>query len=85
MKEIRINNVTDFMCALIDELTKNSFIGVEISNDYREREESYLFTVTAGKKRKKYILSFSVNENYLDYNTIEMIVNWFLKKEMLKR
>ena len=81
MKEIKIDNVTDFVCTLIDKLIENSFIGVDIHKDYIKHEKIYSFTVSAGKKGKKYTLSFSVNENYLNYNTIEMIVNWFLKKE----
>lgn len=75
-------NVNEFMFTLNDELIKNSFIGVEIYKEYIKHEKSYSFTVSAGKRGKKYTLSFSVNENYLDYNTIEMIIDWFLKKEI---
>ena len=45
-------------------------------------KKSFVFVVSAGKRGKKYTLSFSVNENYLDYNAIEMIVDWFLRKEI---
>ena len=82
MEKIRINDVTDFVCALIDKLIENSFMGVEIYKEYIKHEKSYSFVVSAGKRGKKYTVSFSVNENYLDYNTIEIIVDWVLKKEI---
>lgn len=73
-------SVNEFMCTLIDELTKKSFIGVEIHKGYSKSKKSFVFIVSAERKRKKYTLSFEVKENYLNYNTIEEIVNWFLMK-----
>ena len=75
-------NVNKFMFTLNDELIKNSFIGAEIYKSYSKSKKSFVFVVSAGKRGKKYTLSFSVNENYLDYNAIEMIVDWFLRKEI---
>ena len=75
-------NINEFMFALNDELIKNSFIGVEIHKAYSNSKKSFALIVSAGKKRKKYTLSFEVRENYLNYNSIEEIVNWFLKKEI---
>lgn len=75
-------NVNEFMFTLNDELIKNSFIGVEIHKTYSNSKKSFVFIVSAGRKRKKYTLSFEVRENYLDYNSIEEIVNWFLMKEI---
>ena len=73
-------NVNEFMCGLIDELTKNSFIGTEIHKSYSRSKKLFVFIVSAGKNGKLYTYSFEINENYLDYNSIEEIVNWFLTK-----
>ena len=67
-------NINEFMCNLIDELTKKSFIGVEINKSKNS------IVISASKNRKLYTYSFEINENYLDYNSIEEIVNWFLIK-----
>ena len=73
-------NVNEFMCGLIDELTKKSFIGVEICKSYSKSKKSFVFVISAGKNGKLYTYSFEINENYLDYNSIEEIVNWLLIK-----
>ena len=73
-------NINEFICNLIDDLTKKSFIGVEIYKSYSKSKKSFVFVVSAGKNEKFYIYSFEINENYLDYNSIEEIVNWFLTK-----
>ena len=73
-------NVNDFICSLIDELTKRSFIDTEIYKSYSKSKKSFVFVVSAGKNGKLYTYSFEINENYLDYNAIEEIVNWFLTK-----
>ena len=75
-------NINEFMFTLNDELIKNSFIGVEIHKAYSNSKKSFALIVSAGKKGKKYTLSFEVRENYLNHNSIEEIVNWFLKKEI---
>ena len=73
-------NVNEFMCGLIDDLTKKSFIGVEINKSYSKSKTSFVFVISEGKNGKLYTYSFEINENYLDYNSIEEIVNWFLTK-----
>ena len=73
-------NVNDFICSLIDELTKRSFIGVEIYKSYSKSKKSFVFVVSAGKNGKLYTYSFEINENYLDYISIKEIVNRFLIK-----
>ena len=73
-------NVNEFMCNLIDEMSKNSFIGTEIHKSYSKSKKSFVFVISTGKKRKIYTFSFEINENYLNYNAIEEIVNWFLTK-----
>ena len=73
-------NINEFICGLIDELTKRSFIGVEIYKSYSKSKKSFVIVISAGKKGKLYNYSFEINENYLDYNTIEEIVNWLLTK-----
>ena len=73
-------NVNEFMCGLTDELTKKSFIGVEIYKSYSKSKKTFVFVVSVGKNEKLYTYSFEINENYLDYNSIEEIVNWFLTK-----
>ena len=73
-------NVNEFMCDLIDELTKKCFIGVEIYKSYSKSKKSFVFVVSASKNEKLYTYSFEINENYLDYNSIEEIVNCFLIK-----
>ena len=75
-------NINEFMFALNDELIKNSFIGVEIHKTYSNSKKSFVFIVSAGRKGEKYTLSFEVKENYLNYNSIEEIVNWLLMKEI---
>ena len=73
-------NVNEFICGLIDELTKKSFIGVKIYKSYSKNKKTFVIVVSAGKNEKLYTYSFEINENYLDYNSIEEIVNWFLTK-----
>ena len=73
-------NVNDFICSLIDELTKKSFISTEIHKSYSKSKKSFVFIISTGKNGKLYTYSFEINENYLDYNAIEEIVNWFLTK-----
>ena len=73
-------NVNEFMCNLIDEMSKNSFIGIEIYKSYSKSKKSFVFVISAGKKGKLYNYSFEINENYLNYNAIEEIVNWLLTK-----
>ena len=73
-------NVNDFICSLIDELTKKSFIGTEIYKSYSKSKKSFVFVISTGKKGKLYNYSFEVNEKYLNYNAIEEIVNWILTK-----
>ena len=73
-------NVNEFMCSLIDELTKKSFIGTKIHKSYSNSKKSFVFVIFTGKNEKLYTYSFEINENYLDYNVIEEIVNWFLTK-----
>ena len=73
-------NVNEFMRGLIDELTKKSFIGTEIYKSYSKSKKSFVFVISTGKKGKLYNYSIEINENYLDYNAIEEIVNWFLTK-----
>ena len=73
-------NANEFMCDLIDELTKKSFIGTEIHKIYSKSKKLFVFVISAVKNGKLYTYSFEINENYLDYNAIEEIVNWFLTK-----
>ena len=73
-------NVNDFICSLIDELTKKSFIGVEIYKSYSKSKKSFVFVISASKKGKLYNYSFEINKKYLNYNAIEEIVNWLLTK-----
>ena len=73
-------NVNEFMCGLIDELTKKSFIGTKIYKSYSRSKKSFVFVIFAGKNEKFYTYSFEINENYLNYNAIEEIVNWLLTK-----
>lgn len=73
-------SVNEFMCTLLDELTKKSFIGVEIHKSYSNSKKSFVFIVIAERKGKNYTFSFEVKENCLDYNTIEEIVKWYSMK-----
>ena len=73
-------NINEFICSLIDELNKKSFIGVEVYKSYSKSKKSFVFDVSTGKKGKLYTYSFEINENYLNYNAIEEIVKWFLIK-----
>ena len=73
-------NINEFICTLIDELNKKSFIGVDVYNSYSKSKKSFAIVVSAGKKGKLYTYSFEINENYLNYNAIEEIVKWFLIK-----
>ena len=45
-------NVNEFMCNLIDEMSKNSFIGTEIHKSYSKSKKSFVFVISTGKKKK---------------------------------
>ena len=42
-------NVNEFMCGLIDELTKKSFIGTKIHKSYSKSKKSFVFVIFTGK------------------------------------
>lgn len=71
-------NISDFIYTLIDELDKNSFIGVEIDKAYNKTKKSFVIVVSVAKKGKIYVYSFEIKENELNYNNIENIVNFFI-------
>ena len=71
---------TEFMCVLIDELDKKSFIGIEVHKIYSKSKKVFVFIISAERKGKNYTFSFNVKENCLNYSTIEEIVNWYSMK-----
>ena len=71
-------NINDFMFTLINELNENLFYEVELHKEFNNCDKTYLLRVTAKRDNKKYDYGFSINENWLDDNSINELINFLL-------
>lgn len=67
-----------FMSKLTNELNKNLFYEVELYKGYSEYDKTYLLRVIAKRDNKKYDYGFTINEKWLDSNSINEIINILL-------
>ena len=74
-------NNNNFIFKLNNKLIENEFYGVEILKYYNVYDKHFLIHITAKRNNHKYVYDYSINEKYLDTNSIEKIVNDLLKGE----
>ena len=67
-----------FISKLTNELNKNLFYNIEIDKNYNNYDKTYLLRVIAKRDNKKYDYGFSINENWLDDNSINELINFLL-------
>ena len=71
-------NVNEFMSKLTNELIKNLFYEVELYKGFNEYDKTYLIRVIAKRENKKYDYGLSIHENWLDDNSINVLINFLL-------
>ena len=71
-------NINDFINSLSNKLIKNNFHYIEISKEYNSRDKSYLIQIINYKDNKKYCHGFSIHENWLNNNSINVIIGFLL-------
>ena len=71
-------DINNFMFTLINELNENLFYEVELYKEFNNYDKTYLLRVIAKRENKKYDYGFSINENWLDDNSINEIINFLL-------
>ena len=71
-------DINNFMFTLINELNENLFYEVELYKEFNKYDKTYLLRVTAKRENKKYDYGFSINEKWLDSNSINEIINFLL-------
>ena len=67
-----------FMSKLTNELNKNLFYNIEIDKNYNKYDKTYLLRVIAKRDNKRYDYGFSIHENWLDDNSINVIIGFLL-------
>ena len=71
-------NINDFMFKLTNKLNKNLFYEVEIDKNYNKYDKTYLLQVIAKRDNKRYDYGFSIHENWLNDNSINVIIGFLL-------
>ena len=71
-------DINNFMFTLINELNENLFYEVELYKEFNKYDKAYLLRVIAKRHNKKYDYGFSINEKWLDSNSINELINFLL-------
>ena len=71
-------DINNFMFTLMNELYENLFYGVELYKEYNKHDKTYLIRVIAKRENKRYDHGFSIHENWLNNNSINVIIGFLL-------
>lgn len=71
-------NINDFINSLSNKLYKNSFYNIKINKEYNNLDKTFLLHIRCKRNKKNYSHSISIHENWLNNNSINVIIGFLL-------
>ena len=66
------------MSKLTNELYKNSFYNIKINKEYNNLDKTFLLHIRCKRNKKNYSHGISIHENWLNNNSINVIIGFLL-------
>ena len=71
-------SINDFINSLSNKLIKNNFHYIKINKEYNNLDKTLLLHIRCKRNKKNYTHDISIHENWLNNNSINVIIGFLL-------